>query len=143
MSTEFDHELPRQATADELVDAGAQGGAAAEPGSMRAAVSNAMVGLKKEFYGKGPVAAKTYFEDDYVFCVLEGGLTRNEETLLAAGQADLVRTYRLRFQEAMTATITGAIEEIVGRRVLTYHSQIMFDPTRTVEIFVLEAQPAD
>ena len=102
-----------------------------------------MVGLKKEFYGKGPVAAKTYFEDDYVFCVLEGGLTRNEETLLAAGQADLVRTYRLRFQEAMTATITGAIEEIVGRRVLTYHSQIMFDPTRTVEIFVLEAQPAD
>src|SRR3954452_4765103 len=143
MSTEFDHELPRQATADELVDAGAQGGVAAEAGSMRAAVSNAMVGLKKEFYGKGPVAAKTYFEDDYVFVVLEGGLTRSEETLLAAGEADLVRTYRLRFQEAMTSTITSAIEEIVRRRVLSYHSQIVFDPTRTIEIFVLESPGAD
>jgi uncharacterized protein YbcI len=107
---------------------------------MRAAVSNAMVGLKKEFYGKGPVAAKTYFEDDYVFVVLEGGLTRNEETLLAAGETQLVREYRLRFQEAVTRTICSAVEEIVGRRVLTYHSQIVFDPVRTFEIFVLEPE---
>jgi uncharacterized protein YbcI len=137
MTTQSEPDLPRQADAETLIAAGGQT-APSEQGAMRAAVSNAMVGLKKEFYGKGPVAAKTYFEDDYVFCVLEGGLTRNEETLLAAGQADLVRTYRLRFQEAVTSTITGAVEEIVGRRVLTYHSQIMFEPVRTVEIFVLE-----
>ena len=142
MATQSEPDLPRQADAETLIAAGRHG-APPEHGAMRAAVSNAMVGLKKEFYGKGPVAAKTYFEDDYVFCVLEGGLTRNEETLLAAGQTDLVRTYRLRFQEAMTSTITGAIEEIVGRRVLTYHSQIMFEPVRTVEIFVLEPSADD
>jgi uncharacterized protein YbcI len=114
-----------------------------DQGAVRAAVSNAMVALKKEFYGKGPVAAKTYFEDNYVFVVLEGGLTRSEETLLAAGEAELVRTYRLRFQEAMTVNITAAVEEIVGRRVLTYHSQIVFDPARTLEFFVLDAPPTD
>jgi len=40
--------------------------------SLRQQVSNAMVGLKKEFYGKGPTEAKTYINDNYVFCVLKG-----------------------------------------------------------------------
>jgi hypothetical protein len=67
-------------------------------GSLRAAISNAMVGLKKEYYGKGPVKAKTYINDNIIFCVLQGGLTRNEETLLSVGEDKLVRQFRLRFQ---------------------------------------------
>jgi uncharacterized protein YbcI len=128
-------QLGRQARPDELIPAGE--GRSQDPGGTRAAISNALVGLKKEFYGKGPVAAKTYFNDDWVFVVLEGGLTRNEETLLAAGEHALVRTVRLRFQETMTATICGAVEDIVSRRVMTYHSQVLFDPMRTVEMFLL------
>jgi uncharacterized protein YbcI len=131
--------LPKQAVASEL--ATNADGEARDPGGTRAAVSNALVGLKKEFYGKGPTAAKTYFNDDWVFVVLEDGLTRNEETLLRAGEERLVRQFRLRFQEAMTATICGAVEEIVGRRVLTYHSQVMFDPARVVEMFLLAPLP--
>jgi uncharacterized protein YbcI len=69
--------------------------------------------------------------------VLEGGLTRNEETLLASGQHDLVRRYRLAFQESVAATTIGAVEEIVGRKVLDYHSQIVFEPPRAFELFVL------
>jgi uncharacterized protein YbcI len=110
------------------------------PGSLRAAVANAMVGVKKQFYGRGPEAAKAYIEDDYIFVVLEGGLTRNEETLLAAGREDLVRQYRLAFQEVVGPTATGAVEELTGRRVIGYHSQIVFHPTRAFEIFVLEPE---
>src|SRR5215213_10250108 len=113
-----------------------------EPGgSVRAAVANAMVGMKKQFYGRGPEAAKAWILDDYVMVALEGGLTRNEETLLADGKADLVRSYRLSFQETMSEVLTQAVSEITGRRVLTYHSQIVFDPTRTFEMFVLEPEP--
>jgi uncharacterized protein YbcI len=104
-------------------------------------ISNAVVGLKKEFYGRGPSKARTYINDNYVFSVLEGGLTRNEETLLAAGEEELVRTYRLRFQAAMTKTVTEAIGQITGRKVLGYHSQIVFNPDRTFEIFVLDGPP--
>jgi uncharacterized protein YbcI len=132
--------LPAQAHAAELAAAG--DGRAQDLGGTRAAISNALVGLKKEFYGKGPVAAKTYFNDDWVFTVLEGGLTRNEETLLAAGEKDLVRMVRLKFQEAMTSTICGAVEEILGREVLTYHSQVLFEPMRTVEMFLLAPEAA-
>ncbi|HTT28177.1 MAG TPA: hypothetical protein VMG37_07190 [Solirubrobacteraceae bacterium] len=37
--------------------------------------------------------------------------------------------------------IEAAVEELTGRRVLTYHSQVVFDPPRTFEIFVLEPHP--
>ena len=110
-------------------------------GPMRAAISTQLVALKKEFYGKGPVGAKTYIQDEYVFAVLEGGLTRNEETLLAAGETGIVRQYRLRFQEIMRDRLTSTVEEITGRKVLDYHSQIVFDPPRAFEIFVLDAPP--
>lgn len=100
-----------------------------------------MVGLKKELYGKGPTGAKTFLNDTYVFVVLEGGLTRNEETLLAAGEGELVRTFRLRFELVVAETATKAIEEITGSRVLAYHSQIVFEPVRVFEIFVLDEPP--
>jgi len=113
-----------------------------EPGgSVRTALANAMVGMQKQFYGRGPTAAKAWVLDDYVFVAMEDGLTRNEETLLADGKAELVRSYRLSFQETMGPTVKAAVEELLNRRVLTYHSQIVFDPPRTFEIFVLEPRP--
>ena len=107
-------------------------------GSLRAALANAMVGLKKQYYGRGPTAAKAWILDDYVFVALEGGLTRNEETLLADGKEDVVRTYRLSFQETVGDKTMRAVEELIGRKVISYHSQIVFDPPRAFEIFVLE-----
>ena len=106
--------------------------------SVRSEISNAMVGLKKEFYGKGPTKAKTFLNDNYVFCVMEGGLTRNEQTLIDCGHEDLVRTYRLRFQEAMEAPTVEAVQRITDRSVIGYHSQIVFHPERAFEIFVLD-----
>ena len=137
----MDHQdVKTEMPAEQLVHA-AGGSMPDEPGgSVRAALANAMVGMKKQFYGRGPTAAKAWILDDYVFVALEGGLTRNEETLLADGKEDLVRSYRLSFQETMTSVVTQAVTEITGRRVLTYHSQIVFDPTRTFEMFVLEPQ---
>jgi uncharacterized protein YbcI len=105
--------------------------------SVRAQLANAMVALKKDFYGRGPEGAKAWLLDDYILVALEGGLTRNEETLLADGKEDLVRRYRLSFQESVAEQATSAVEEIVGRKVLTYHSQIVFGPMRAFEIFVL------
>src|SRR3954451_19274519 len=120
--------------ADELI--AAAGGAT--DGSLRAALANAMVGIKKRYYGRGPEAARAYVEDDYIFVVLDGGLTRHEETLLEAGQEEPVRSSRLAFQATVTDVAVGAVEELVGRRVIGYHSQIVFSPTKAFEIFVLE-----
>jgi uncharacterized protein YbcI len=141
MPESFEH--PTQARSEELTERDWTRGVEAEPGSsMTAEVSNAMVGLKKKFYGRGPTKAKAFINDNYVFCVLDGGLTQNEKTLLDAGEARLVRSYRLRFQEVMAGPTTEAVERITGRKVLTYNSQIMFDPTVVVEMFILDGEPS-
>ena len=140
MGTSREH--PTQAPSEDLTEPDWTAGVETEQGSsMTAEISNAMVGLKKKFYGRGPDKAKAFINDNYVFCVLDGGLTQNEKTLLDADEHRLVREFRLRFQEVMKAPTTEAIERITGRKVLTYHSQILFEPTVAIEFFVLDGEP--
>ena len=106
-------------------------------GEIAADVSNAIVRLFTDFYGRGPVKAKTYLVEDYVFTVLEETLTVAEHTLVRAGQEELVRTFRLTFQTEMYETFVGAVESVLGRRVLTHHSQIAFNPEVCIEFFRL------
>lgn len=41
----------------------------------------------------------------------------------------------------MTQNLTGKIEELTGRKVLTYQSQILFDPDIVAELFVFDKAP--
>lgn len=111
-------------------------------GAMRAAVSTGIVQAMARLYGRGPTKAKTYFNDNYVFVVLEEGLTTNEQRLVEAGEEQLVRQYRLRFQEVVADDLTSVIEETTGRKVITYHSQLLFHPSRLFEIFLLDEPPS-
>ncbi len=124
------------------MSAGAPRSAPDPLGAMRAAVSGGIVQTLARLYGRGPTKAKTYFNDNYVFVVLEDGLTANEEKLLEAGEEHLVRQYRLRFQEVVYAELTGVVEQATGRKVLTYHSQVVFEPPRLFEIFLLDEAPS-
>ena len=54
----------------------------ASHGDILTAISDGIVGLLKEYYGRGPTEAKSYFQDDLVVCVLRGGFSRVEQTLL-------------------------------------------------------------
>lgn len=111
-----------------------------EPGGrLRAAISNAMMRVTREFYGRGPQRAKTYLADNYVFCILEDLLTTVERTLLAGGQSLLVRHVRLRFQDMAGTVFANEIEKLTGRKVLATHSQIVFDPDTAFHIFVLDS----
>jgi uncharacterized protein YbcI len=106
-------------------------------GERLAAISNAIVAIFAEFYGRGPTKAKSYAFDDYVVTVLEDILTTVERTLVDRGEEDLVRTVRLTFQEAEAERFTSAVSEIAGREVVGYHSQVTFNPSLGFEIFVL------
>ncbi len=107
-------------------------------------LSNAMVKAQKQYFGKGPLRAKSYLVDDLLFIVMRGGMTRAEETMLEFDQADKVRDFRQTFENEMTERLTTMIEDITGRKVLTYQSQILFDPDIVIEMFVFdEALDAD
>ena len=102
-----------------------------------AAVANEIVRLKAQYYGKGPTEAKAYLNDEVLVVALKGGLTTVERTLLEAGDDGLVRQVRLRFQEVMEQNFIDAVQRLTGQRVLTYMSQIVFDPDYCFEFFVL------
>ena len=108
-----------------------------------AAVSNAVVAIFRDSYGRGPTKAKSYAFDNYVVTVLEDILTTVERTLVDNGEQELVRTVRLTFQEIEAERFKKAVAEAMGRNVLTYHSQVVFDPPMGFEMFVLEPQDDD
>jgi uncharacterized protein YbcI len=103
-----------------------------------ALITSALISLHKEFYGKGPVKAKTFLVNDTAICVLEGGFTIVERTLIEAGEATAVHDIRRRFQAVMKTQFTGVVEEALGRRVRAYMSQVHTDPDIAIEMFMLE-----
>jgi uncharacterized protein YbcI len=110
--------------------------------TLQAGVSQAVVRTMKDLYGRGPTHAKTYFCDEYVFCVMSGGMTRDEETMIRGGEHDAVRDYRLRFQSVIAPELVRRVEDVLGQKIVSYHSQVLFDPDRLIEIFVLD-RPGD
>jgi uncharacterized protein YbcI len=106
--------------------------------SAKLEISNGIVQLMSNHYGRGPNKAKTYVMDHYVLVVLEDLLTRAETTMVENGRSSLVRDMRITFQADMAEEFKGVVEQALGRNVLTYQSQIVFDPPMGFEIFVLE-----
>jgi uncharacterized protein YbcI len=105
---------------------------------MLASISTALVQLHSHYYGKGPTKAKTYIVDDTVVCLLRGGFTTVERTLIDQGNADAVYGIRRSFQQAMEPHFTEVVEGATGRKVIAYMSQIHEDPDVACEVFVLE-----
>lgn len=110
--------------------------------SLLAAISREMVKALKTYFGRGPTKAKSYLIDDLLFVVMRGGMTEAETTLLEAGEGDSVRAFRQRFENIMSERLIGTVEQLTGRRVVTYQSQVLFDPDTIIEIFVFE-KPAE
>ena len=108
---------------------------------MLTAISDGLVALLKEFYGRGPTQAKSYYEDDLVVCVLRGGFSRVEQTLLEGGRGAIVVQQRVEFQELMRDRFEAVIQEATGRRVIGFMSGNQQEPDLMCEVFVLD--PSD
>jgi uncharacterized protein YbcI len=108
------------------------------PGTTLAAISDGLVGLHSRYYGKGPTKAKTHMVDNTVICILKGGFTTVERTLIDQGNVDAVYGIRRTFQAAMEKYFTKVVENATGRKVIAYMSQVHHDPDLAVELFMLE-----
>ena len=106
-------------------------------GEQLAAITRELVRISTQGYGRGATEAKSYQCDNFIFCAMRGGLTSIELNLIEHGDTELVRTLRLRYQAHNANAFTDTVERILGRRVETYDSQVVFNPDYTVEIFVI------
>jgi uncharacterized protein YbcI len=105
---------------------------------MLAEVTNAIVQLHRQHYGKGPTRSKSYLLDDMLICVMQDVLTVVERTLVEAGEPTHVRETRLVFATAMKDRLAEEVERIVSRRVLGFTSQVLVTQDVAIEMFVLE-----
>ena len=108
-----------------------------------AEVTKGMISLHRRFYGKGPTKAKTHAVNDTVVCILQGGFTTVERTLIDEHDVEAVLRIRRSFQRAMEGHFTEVVEKALGRKVVAYMSQIHADPDLAVELFVLEPREGE
>jgi uncharacterized protein YbcI len=105
-------------------------------------ISNEMVRIYKESFGRGPTKTRTTWAGpDTLLVTLESTLTPAERRLRALGEHQRLRELRMLFQYAEVKRFCEPVERLTGRRVRSFVSG--FDTVADVatEVFVLH--PAD
>ena len=88
-------------------------------------ISNAMVGLYKTQFGRGPTAARTHWcGPNALTCFLEDTLTPAERNLIKLGEDQRLRDTRMAFQYATIREFCEPVERITGRTVCSFQSSI-------------------
>jgi uncharacterized protein YbcI len=104
-------------------------------------LSNAMVRIYKERFGRGPTKAKTsYADENTIISSLENSLTPVERSMVELGEPVRVEEIRLFFQRATNAEFTEAVEAITGRKVRGFVSGMDAVNDIASEVFYLEPQ---
>jgi uncharacterized protein YbcI len=104
-------------------------------------ISNAIVRLYKEAFGRGPTKARAQFAGpDTLVVLLEDSMTIAERNLAGMGQHERLRESRSFLQHALEDEFRRVVETALDRRTVAFISG--FDPTRdvAVEVFTLEPQ---
>lgn len=108
-------------------------------------ISNAMVRLYKEQFGRGPTKTRTYWAGpDIITVVLEDTLTAAERNLLRLGEHQRLRDLRLFFQYASVKEFCDPVEHVTGRKVRAFFSAIdTHADGMAIETFVLYPEGYD
>jgi uncharacterized protein YbcI len=121
-----------------------QSGAAVADRSPMLEISNAMVRLYKEAFGRGPTKARALFAGpDTLVVVLENSLTVAERNLVALGEHQRLREARLFFQYALEDQFRAIVEEALGRRTVAFVSGLDTARDVAMEVFTLESASAE
>ena len=112
-------------------------------GHLLSAISNSIVRILRERYGRGPMKAKTYALDDIIVVVLRaGGFTAAEQTMIDSGEPERVVEMREDFQRVIAQDYKKTIEQLTDRRVLAFLSNAHVEPEITLEVFFVD-RPLD
>ena len=110
-------------------------------GMQTAELSNAMVRIYKEQFGRGPTKAHSvYAGPDLVICTLEHSLTPAEHRMVQLGEHQRVRDIRTFFQQASEKEFVETVEQITGRSVRAFVSGTDTEHDVSSEVFYLHSK---
>lgn len=103
-------------------------------------ISNAIVALHKEFYGRGPSRARSTLDRDMLVVVLEGGFSQAERTLTRSGRSRLVDESRQIMRSVTKERWVATVEQLLGREVRCFLSAVDPEQEIQIETFLLEPE---
>jgi len=102
------------------------------------AISNEMVRLYKEQFGRGPTRTRTDWAGaDVLVVTLEETFTPAERTLKRMGKHQELRDLRMLFQYAEIKAFCEPVERLTGRKVRAFISGMDTEADLATEMFVL------
>jgi uncharacterized protein YbcI len=102
-------------------------------------VSDEMVRIYKEQFGRGPTKARTdWAGPDVLICTLQDSFTQAEKNLVALGEDQRLRDMRMFFQYATEDEFRGSVERIIGRDVVGFVSGLDARRDISTEVFYFE-----
>ena len=108
------------------------------PQNTLSAISNEMVRLYKEQFGRGPTKTRTNWAgSDVLVVTLEETFTPAERSLRRLGKHQELRDLRLLFQYAEIDNFCEPVERLTGRKVRDFVSGIDTEADLATEMFVL------
>ena len=107
------------------------------PGDVRTAISDGLVALIKEYYGRGPDRTKTYARTTSSSACCAAASPGSSRPCFQAGHADDVIRQRMAFQDVMRDRFEEVVEKATGRKVIGFMSGNQQDPDMICEVFVL------
>jgi uncharacterized protein YbcI len=107
-------------------------------------ISNEMVRIYKDQFGRGPTKARTVWAGpDIILVTLEHTLTSAERKLVELGEDSRLRDLRLLFQYAEVDAFCEPVERLTGRKVRAFVSGIDARADLASEMFVLHPNGYD
>jgi uncharacterized protein YbcI len=104
-----------------------------------AELSNAMVALYKEQFGRGPTKVRTHYAGpDLVVVTLRDSLTPAERRMVEMDESQRLRDTRMFFQYATKQQFIDTVERITERKVEAFVSGIDVEQDVSSEVFYLE-----
>jgi uncharacterized protein YbcI len=107
-----------------------------------AQISNEMVRVYKELFGRGPSSSRTdWAGPNALVCTLRDSMTLAERKLVEMGEFQRLRDTRLFFQHASEAEFREPIERLTHRQVQAFVSGMDVHRDVASEVFYLEPLP--
>lgn len=112
-------------------------------GQLEAEICDAVIKFEKEYMGRGPLETKAYILGDMVLVRLKNVLTQAELRLAEATDRkdgrELIKRVRIALLEQGRPLLESAVEEIVGVKTRSLHTDISTVTGERVILFSLAA----
>jgi uncharacterized protein YbcI len=101
--------------------------------------TKAIITFEKEYLGRGPLEARTFFLNDMILVRLRGLLTPAEMKLAEAreGQA-LIKETRRQLHESSRTLLEGVVRDIVGCGVISLHTDMSTKTGERIIVFTVD-----